>query len=88
MATQQLPGPGLENVSGSLQNLLQDGIILREFNDHLTPNLVWRQCYATFYPTAALGQRFLYNQSKDLADVPDPITPAANTDAWTTAWLQ
>lgn len=80
MATQQLPGPGLENVSGSLQNLLQDGIILREFNDHLTPNLVWRQCYATFYPTAALGQRFLYNQSKDLADVPDPITPAANTD--------
>lgn len=80
MATTQLPGPGLENVSGSLQNLLQDGIILREFNDHLTPNLVWRSCYAEFYPTAALGQRFLYNQSKDLADVPDPITPAANTD--------
>jgi len=80
MATTQLPGPGIENVSGSLQNLLQDGIILREFNDHLTVNLVWRSCYEAFYPTAALGQRFLYNQSKDLADVPDPITPAANTD--------
>lgn len=80
MATTQLPGPGIENVSGSLQNMFQDGIILREFNDHLTVNLVWRACYATFYPTAALGQRFLYNQSKDLADVPDPITPAANTD--------
>ena len=80
MSTTQLPGPGLENLTGSLQNIIQDGILWREFQDHLTPNTIFRSCFSHVYPTAALGQRFLYNQSQDLADVPDPITPAANTD--------
>lgn len=80
MSTTQLPGPGLENLTGSLQNIIQDGILWREFQDHLTPSTVFRSCFTHVYPNAALGQRFLYNQSQDLSDVPDPITPAANTD--------
>jgi hypothetical protein len=80
MSTTQLPGPGLENLTGSLQNIIQDGILWREFQDHLTPNIVFRSCFTHVYPNASLGQRFLYNQSQDLSDVPDPITPAANTD--------
>jgi hypothetical protein len=68
------------DLTGSLQNIIQDGILWREFQDHLTPNIVFRSCFTHVYPNAALGQRFLYNQSQDLSDVPDPITPAANTD--------
>jgi len=80
MATTQLLGPGLENFPTSFKKLIQDGILVREFNDALYGNLQHRDMYEEFYPNAALGQKFTFSNTGLLDDVDDPITPAANSD--------
>lgn len=80
MATYQLTNPGLENFSGSLQNLILENWTMREVLDALYPNLRYRAPFSLLFPPTALGQQFTDTRTGLLADKDDPITPPANTD--------
>lgn len=80
MATPQLQGSGLENLSGNFQNLIEDQIHIREALDPLYENLRYRAEYEEFYAPGHIGQRFTFTNLDIMDDADDAITPPANSD--------
>lgn len=65
--------PGINNATGTLALTVQSDILVREFQDALSPGRRFRSLYNIMPAPAALGQRFLLDKVGLLADADDPL---------------
>ena len=57
-----LSAPGLHNYPVNLQNIVQDGILIREFQEPLMPNLRFRACFVPMETDRYIGQTFTFSK--------------------------
>lgn len=70
----------INNLPAAVQQIVQDGWLLRFFNDALFPALLYRRLYEGFETPLHLGQTFTFTKKGLLPPVQDALTPASNTD--------
>ena len=78
--TTLLPTPGVQNLPAAIQQVIQDGFLLRFFNDSLFTQLIYRSSYDVVTTPAHLGQSFTFTRKGLLDVVQDPLTPINTAD--------
>lgn len=76
-----LSAPGLHNYPVNLQNIVQDGILIREFQEPLMPNLRFRACFVPMETDRYIGQTFTFSKRGDLPSDIEPINMASVSDS-------
>lgn len=70
----------ISNLPAQVQHIIQNGWLMRFFNDALFPQLLYRNMYTPVEVPQHLGQSFSFSKKGLLPIVQNPLTPSANTD--------
>ena len=70
----------ISNLPSSIQQVVQNGWLMRFFNDALFPQLLYRNMYAAVEVPQHLGESYSFSKKGLLPIVQAALTPPANTD--------